>query len=272
MGILHKLFDDDWEYGKSSKSGNKVGSGKLEKNTGEVEKTTSGYSAYGNENYEDVPYMIYERQVGETMEILLTTLNPGTFFSRYRFLSNTSVDHMEAKKKVYNDMTPKQLYKWLNNKNTQNKLQQLLIDRMFDNHRENNIIYEMSDVGAKFTKESMQYYLKRLGARQFHFCKVKFDADRDKLYTYVTKNKNLTVGDTVTVSKGRGEYKETNVVQVEEVFDDCVQNLPFPLEKLRCVDSKLRGIECPHCGASIQVDVGKKTGKCDYCGAEFYLL
>ena len=32
------------------------------------------------------------------------------------------------------------------------------------------------------------------------------------------------------------------------------------IERLRCVEEKLKGIKCPNCGASVEVNVGEKTG------------
>ena len=221
--------------------------------------------------YYDPPEQ-YIPQIVESLELTKKTLNPRTFFYRYQFASDRAVHIMEVKKVIYEGKTPAQIYKWLNNKNTKNMLQREFVDRLFDAHRENSIIYQMEDVRYRMTRETKDYYLGRLAGRKFHFCKVKFDVNDKKMYTYVTKDKNLAEGDMVTVNTGDSTYPKMKLVQVLEVFDDCVENLPFELEKLRCVEGKLKGIECPHCGASIQVDVGQKTGQCEYCGTEFYLL
>ena len=214
----------------------------------------------------------YIPQIRESLELMDKTLNPATFFTRYQFASDRACHIMEVKKVVYDGKTPAQIYKWLNDRHSKYYLQKKFIDRLFEAHRENSIAYQMDEIGYRMLRETKEYYLACLAGRDFHFCKVRFGENSKKLYTYVAKDKNLSIGDTVTVNTGNTMYPKMKVVQVEDVYDDCLDNLPFELEKLRCVDNKLKKIECPHCGAGISVDVGQKKGKCAYCGAEFYLI
>ena len=228
--------------------------------------------AYFNPKLQDGPPHVRLKQIRESMEIINKTLNPGTFFSRCRFASNAACEMMHIKKVVYDGKTPAEIFRMLNDEDSKTILQRQMIDRLFEEHRENSVIYQMDEIGHQFTRSAKEYYLTRLNGKKFHFCKVKFDVNDKKTYTYVTKDRNLAVGNTVTVLVGNGSYAKPKVVQVIDVFDDYPDALPFELEELRCIESKLKGIECPHCGASIQVDVGEKKGKCDYCGAEFYLV
>ena len=235
-------------------------------------KSPEPTEAYFSPDSDYGPPHIIIKQIQESMDLVNNTLNPRTFFSRYQVASNKACSIMKIQKVVYNGMTPIQLHRWLNDEDVKSMLQRQFIDRLFDAHRENSIVYQMNDVGHRMTRNAMEYYLMRMSSKKFHFCKVKFDINDKKTYTYVTKDKNLAVGDTVTVYVENMSHAKPKVVQVIEVFDDYLEALPFNIEELRCIDSKLKGIECPHCGASIQVDVGEKRGKCDYCGAEFYLV
>ncbi|MCR5502976.1 MAG: hypothetical protein K6F53_08200 [Lachnospiraceae bacterium] len=38
------------------------------------------------------------------------------------------------------------------------------------------------------------------------------------------------------------------------------------------MEEKLKKITCPNCGASIEVDLDAKSGRCAYCNTFFYLV
>ena len=151
-------------------------------------------------------------------------------------------------------------------------LQTQFIDRLFAARKGNILAYKMHEVGYHMDEYVLNYYMDELDDKKFRFCKVLFDVERNKVYTYITKNKDIKVGDTVTVPTCTRKSPDSKLVQVVDTFNVRLKDLDFPINKLRCVEGKLKNITCPHCGASITVDVGQKTGKCAYCSAEFYLL
>ena len=214
----------------------------------------------------------YRRMICDSFVILKKTTNPSIFFYRYQFAIDTARRIWNYNGVIYNGMTAQQIVRYLNGRHNKYTMQTALIDRLFAAHKENLLVYQMDEIGYKLTREAKKYYFMKLQGKKFHFVKVKFDVNSKKTYTYVAKNSNIKVGDTVTVKTGNANDKELHVVQVVEVFDGRVDRLPFEFESLKCVESTLRGIACPHCGAGIQIDVTKKTGQCAYCGAEFYLL
>ena len=63
--------------------------------------------------------------------------------------------------------------------------------------------------------------------------------DTNKLYTYITKDKMIKAGDTVTIPVGNEFAPDYRIRQVEEVFDSSLDDLDFPVKALRCVDKKL---------------------------------
>ena len=140
---------------------------------------------------------------------------------------------------------------------------------MFEKGKEDNLIYQMEEVSSNVSPVILRYIEKRLKGRKYHFCKVTFDRG-GRAYTYVSKDKDTKRGGIVSVPVGNG--RETKLAYVEEVFDGSLGYLPFPLDKLRSVSSSYKNIDCPHCGARIGIDATKKTGRCEHCNTEFYLL
>ena len=209
--------------------------------------------------------------INESMDLMKKTLNPSTFFSRGKLVSNKAVFYFDYHNEIWNGMNCKQIYDMLNERYQMNMFHREFIDRLFEAGYEDRLTYQMYDVGYSMLPETREYFVNKLKGKKYHFVKVEFLESR-KLYTYVTKDASIKVGDTVTIPTGNEFAPESKVKQVVEVFDASLEELGFPVERLRCVEEKLKNIHCPNCGASIEVDVREKTGKCKYCQAMFYLL
>ncbi len=207
----------------------------------------------------------------ESLDLMKKTNNPATFFSRARLVSNKAVMYSDNSKILWNGMNCGQIYEMLNDRYEMNMFHRDFIDRLFESGFEDRLTYQIYEVGYDMMPETREYFIKKLKGKKYHFIKVEF-SEIKKLYTYVTKDASIMPGDTVTIPTGNGFVPESKVKQVVEVFDAALEELEFPIEKLRCVEEKLKNIHCPNCGASIEVDVGEKTGKCKYCQAMFYLL
>ncbi|MBP5607583.1 MAG: hypothetical protein J6X66_04850 [Lachnospiraceae bacterium] len=124
---------------------------------------------------------------------------------------------------------------------------------------------------AVITDATADYFVKRLNGKKYHFCRVGFP-ESNRLYTYVTKDLSIKPGDSVTIPTGNGYVPDSKLKQVVEVFDASLDELDFSVVKLRCIEEKLKSIVCPHCGASIEINVGEKVGRCTRCQSEFYLI
>ena len=214
----------------------------------------------------------HARIIVDSMNLINKTTNPDTYFSRYRLASNEACLISGMRGAIYNGMDAEQIYRMLNDKREKDKLHREFIDRLFDAKKENQLTYQMYEVGLHMSPETRAYFVAKLAGKKYHFCKVRFSDQSNKLYTYVTKDKSINIGDTVTIPTGNTFVPDSKVLQVVDVFDASLDELEFPIESLRCVERKLKSITCPHCGASIQVDTGHKTGKCTHCQAEFYFV
>lgn len=215
----------------------------------------------------------HARIVADSMKIMEQTTNPDTYFSRYKLASSEackiSDDYFGI---VYDGMMACDIYYMLSDDYEKDCNHQAFIDRMFAAGKEDLITYQLYEVGGYMSEETREYFVDKLNGRKYHFCKVRFNDQSNKLYTYVTKDKGVTIGDTVTIPTGNSFVPDTKVLQVVEVFDSSLDDIPFPIENLRCVERKLKSIVCPHCGASLQVNTSEKLGKCSHCGAEFYFI
>jgi len=205
----------------------------------------------------------------DSLRIMYNTKNPDTFFSRMKLASSQACYCEQEPDIVWNGMTCKEIYNMLSDK--KDEIHREFIDRLFAANKENSLTYQLYEVGGYMSEDNLNYFVKRLNGKQYHFCKVGYDFT-NKLYTYVTKDRSIKAGDTITVPTGNGNVPDSKVKQVVEVFDGPLDDLPFPISSLRCVESKLKSIVCPHCGASIEISVGQKTGKCTRCQSEFYLI
>ena len=168
-------------------------------------------------------------------------------------------------------MKDDKIYEMLNDRYEMNMFHRDFIDRLFESGFEDRLTYQINEVGYSMMPETREYFVNKLKGKKYHFIKVEFPESK-KLYTYVTKDASIMPGDTVTIPTGNGFVPDSKVKQVVDVFDAALEELEFSIEKLRCVEEKLKNIHCPNCGASIELDVREKTGKCKYCQAMFYLL
>ena len=207
----------------------------------------------------------------ESLELMEKTINPSTFFSREKLSSEKAVYCMDEPNIIWHGMNCKQIYKMLNDKEKKIAFDNHFIDRLFERGAEDRLVYQMNEVGYSMFKESRDYFVRKLNGKKYYFCKISFP-DSNKLYTYVTKDRSIKEGDSVVIPTGNGFVPDTKLKQVIETFEASLDELEFSIERLRCIEEKLKTINCPNCGASIEVDVGLKTGKCKYCQANFYLI
>ncbi len=211
------------------------------------------------------------RILKDSLDIMVKTTNPDTYFSRAKLAEEEAMYCEDEPAVVWNGMTCGRIYELLSNDETRDAIHRKFIDRLFDAGKEDNITYQMHKVGYCMSQDTVDYFVKRLNGKQYHFCKVRFDQG-GKLYTYVTKNRSLKAGDSVTVTTGNNAFPKTHLKQAVEVFDAPLTDLKFLVQDLRCTEETLTNITCPNCGASIEVDVNQKTGLCQYCKTHFYLL
>lgn len=209
------------------------------------------------------------RILRESMDICMKTVNPDTFFSRERLAEEEASYCRDEPDIVWNGMNCIQIYRMLTDRDKREVWHRQFIDRLFDRGKEDNLTFHMYD--ARITQATADYFVKRLNGKKYHFCKVGFP-ESNKLYTYVAKDLSIKVGDSVTIPTGNGYVPNSKLKQVIEVFDASLDELGFPVTSLRCIEEKLKSIVCPHCGASIEINVGEKTGRCTRCQSEFYLL
>ncbi len=209
--------------------------------------------------------------IKESLDIMAKTTNPDTYFSRYRLADKHSLYCIDEPDIIWNGMNCKQIYDMLNGDVSSERLHRQFIDRLFKANREDWLTYKLYEHTSDMSVDSLNYFVKKLNHKKYHFCKVRF-SDSNRLYTYITKDKSVKIGDSVTVPTGNLNFPDSKLLQVVEVFDAALDDLDFDLDRLRCVEGKLKTINCPNCGASIEVDVGEKTGKCKYCGSMFYLV
>ena len=211
------------------------------------------------------------RIIKDSMEIMMKTVNPETFFSREKLASNEALYCEREPVIIWNGMTGKQIYQMLNEKELRDKWHRDFLDRLFEKGCEDNLSYDMWE-GRHLSKDNLNYFLQKLNGKKYHFCIVKFPGS-DKLYTYIAKDMSIQPSDSVTIPIGKNkDFPESKLTQVVDVYDMSLDDLTFPVTDLRCVEEKLKSITCPHCGASIEINVGQKTGRCLYCRAEFYLI
>ena len=210
--------------------------------------------------------------ITDSLKLMETTLNPTTYFSRYKLASNEALSIFEYPLVIYEGMTANKLYDMLYI--DRDSLHQKFIDRLFAAGKEDRLVYQMYEVASYMSFDTRAYFLEKLNGKKYHFCKVRFNS-AGKLYTYVTQDASVEVGDTITVPTGNGVEHDYSIVQVAEVYDDSLNNLAFPIEELRCVEKKLKSIPCPNCGQSIKGYKGNGENKvctCEFCGTQFYFV
>lgn len=210
----------------------------------------------------------------DSLNIISETTNPGTYFSRYRIACEEALAVTRDRYPfvVWHGMTAPQINSMLGNRESSDQMHMQFIDRLFLKGREDRLTYSMYEVGGHMSSEVLEYFMEKLHGKKYHFCRVRFNDYKGRIYTYLAKDRSISVGDTITVPTGN-EYKpDTKILQVEETFDASLEELEFPIRKLRCVERRLRSIICPHCGASIEITTSEKKGICTRCQSEFYFI
>lgn len=233
------------------------------------------FSKKQNNNYEYVSSDSPDGHIPmiiDSMKLIETTTNPDTYFYRYKLAKNEACFASSLPNVIYGGMTARQIYQKLGDREQKDLLHMEFIDRLFSKGVEDRLTYLLYEVGGYMSQDVRDYFVERLDGKKYHFCKVKFDSYSNKSYTYITKDKSVKIGDTVTIPTGNQFEPESKVVQVCDTFEASLEDIGFPIDKLRCVERKLKSIVCPHCGASIEVDTGKKLGKCTRCQSEFYFI
>ena len=165
------------------------------------------------------------------------TLNPDTYFSRYKLASEKALYCRSEKQKVWNRMNCDQIYHMLNDEDSKDELQTTFITHLFDRGMEDRLTFQMNKVGRYLTNTAIEYFLEMLAGKKYYFCKVRFDDQ--KLYTYITKDRTIKSGDLVTVPAGNKFDNSTKVKQVVETFEASLDELEFPVIRLRCVEDRI---------------------------------
>ncbi len=208
--------------------------------------------------------------IEESLDIMEKTFNPDTFVGRFRMISNQTCELLYVPGVMIKGIPVKEMYRYLRD---EDQIYRQFIDKLFANGKEDRLVYQMEEIGGYLSQMNRDYIVHRMheAGKKFHFCTIDF-RERGKEYIYVTKDPSIKPGDTITVPVGNGFVPEQKLAQVIRVMDMGLEDLQIPLEKLRCVDRKLKKITCPNCGAALEVSVGNKTGTCNKCGAQFYLI
>lgn len=178
----------------------------------------------------------------DCMELLEKTTSPGTFFSRAKLAQEKAYYCRFEKEIVWNGMNSEQIFQMLNNRESVAWLHRKFIDRLFETGKEDNLTYQMREFGKNMNEQTLNYFLQRLNGKMYHFCKISF-SDTDKLYTYITKDPSIRVGDLVTIPVSTSFGPGSDLVQVANVFDAPLDDLEFPIYQLRCVKNKFNNLD-----------------------------
>ena len=178
------------------------------------------------------------RILKDSLRIMEETVNPETFFSRMKVAQKEALYCQKEADIIWEGMTCREIYEMLNDEERRDEIVTDFIEKLFDEGKEDNLTYKMHEAGAYMTEDELNYFVFRLDKKKYHFCKVSFE-DTNKLYTYITKDKMIKAGDTVTIPVGNEFAPDYRIRQVEEVFDSSLDDLDFPVKALRCVDKKL---------------------------------
>ena len=199
------------------------------KKNAEIEK----YSVNGVYNPPGQHMMILK----ESLDIMDKTLNPDTYFSRYKLASEKALYCRSERQKVWNGLNCDQIYRMLNDQDSKDELQTAFITHLFDRGMEDRLTFQMYKFGGYLTNTALEYFLEMLAGKQYHFCKVRFDDQ--KLYTYIAKDRSIKSGDIVTVPAGNKFDNSTKAKQVVETFEASLDELEFPITRLRCVEDRI---------------------------------
>ncbi len=224
------------------------------------------------------------RIVKESMELMERTSNPVTYFSRAKLAAEKARECIREPQIVWNGLTCKQIYDVLTIPEKRAYIEWSFINKLLGQGREDNLVFQMHEVGRCISRETLTGFVQKLKGKRYHFIKVRLD-DSDRLYTYVTRDPAIKQGDLVTIPTGNALDRSTKLKQVVEAYDAPLDTLEFPLEKLRCVEDKINtpsvekavitmnliSLECPNCGATLQVNDQLENCTCNYCGHAFYI-
>ena len=186
----------------------------------------------------------------DCMELMDSTTNPDTFFYRAKLASEKAMYCEHEPQIIWKGMTCRQIYQMLNDTESLDRVHMQFIDRLFAAGKEDNLTFQLSDVGYYMSEKTRNYFIHRLNGKQYHFCKVRFSGT-GKLYTYIARDRSITAGDMVTIPTGNKSQPGVDLVQVAEVFDASLDDLRFPLPSLRCIKNKYI-IKCLVCGAGMK--------------------
>ena len=181
------------------------------------------------------------RVLKDSLKIMGETFNPETFFSRMNLATNEASYCIKEPAVIMDGMTCKDIYEMLSDEDRRYEIVTDFIDKLFDAGKEDNLTYKIHEVSVYMTEDDLEYFVGKLDEKKYHFCKVQV-GDTNKLYTYITKDRTIEVGDTVTIPVGNEAEHDYRIRQVEEVFDGPLDDLEFPVKALRCVDKKLKKI------------------------------
>lgn len=186
----------------------------------------------------------------DSMDLLEKTTNPDTFFSRAKLAREKALYCEHESQIIWKGMNCKKIYKMLETKESASVIHRQFIDRLFSTGKEDNLTFQLHEVGYNMSEKTLNYFLQRLNGKMYRFCKVRF-SNTSKLYTYITKDYSIEKGDMVTVSTSNRDGQGIDLVQVVEVFDAPLDELGFPITSMRCIKGKFN-IVCPKCGANMK--------------------
>ncbi len=174
------------------------------------------------------------RILKESLEIMEKTTNPETFFSRADLAAQKARYCIGEKVPVWRGLTCAQINEVFSDPRKRDHRYRKFIDKLFDEGKEDRLTYQMPEVGYYLLKENQEYFIKRLGGKTYHFCKIRF-SENGRLYTYLAKDRSIRKGDVVAVPTKEGEKPQ----QVVEAFDAPLDELDFPIAKLSRIGDKI---------------------------------
>lgn len=221
--------------------------------------------------YSDPPEQ-HVRILLDCLRLMESTTNPGTYFYRYKLAQIEASLAIGHKGIIWKGMNVRQIENMLNRDFSRDLLHRKFIDHLFSVRREDRLLFMLPEVSGNMSASTIAYFKQKLGNKKYRFCRVRFNDISDKLYTYISEDNSITIGDTVTVNTGNGYTPEIKEVRVVEAFYGSVYDLDFPIEKLRSIEKKVKSMACPHCGAPLKINPSEKMGKCTECQAEIYFV
>ena len=250
------------------------------KQNGQIKHSDNPYEKNGVYN----PPEQHIRILKDSLDLMEKTSNPETYFSREKLVVEKALYCINEPQIVWSNLTCRQIYDVFTTPEKKASVDRTLIDKLFREGKEDLLVFQMQQVGGYMLKETLDYFVRRLNGKRYHFCKVRFD-DSGRLYTYVAKDPAIKQGDLVTVPTGNAFDKSTKLKQVVEAYDAPLDTLGFPINLLRCIEDRVKGttveerivsmnlikLECPNCGAALQVNDQLKSCTCNFCGHTFII-